>query len=46
MRAGKFLVYSGPTVLMIMDRKEVYRGSGFINLDELGHKIIQYTEFL
>ena len=30
----------------IMHRKEVYRGSGFINLDELKHKIKQYTEFL
>ena len=46
MIAGQFLVYSGPTVLLMLDRKEVYRGSGFINLDELKHKIKQYTEFL
>ena len=42
--AGKFLVYSGPTVLLMMHQKEVYRGSGFIDLDELEHKIMQYTE--
>ena len=44
--AGKFLVYSGPTVLLMMHQKEVYRGSGFIDLDELEHKIVQYTEYL
>ena len=43
--AGKFLVYSGPTVLLMLERKEVYRGSGFINLEELEHKIKQYVEF-
>jgi len=37
--AGKFLVYSGPTVLLMLERKEVYRGSGFINLEELEHRI-------
>ena len=42
--AGQFLVYSGPTALLMLDRKEVYRGSGFIDLDELEHKIMQYTE--
>ena len=25
--AGQFLVYSGPTVLLLLDRKEVYRGA-------------------
>ena len=44
--AGQFLVYSGPTVLLMLDRKEVYRVSGFIDLDELEHKIKQYTEHL
>ena len=44
--AGQFLVYSGPTVLLILDQEEVYRGSGFINLDELEQKIVQYTEFV
>ena len=44
--AGQFLIYSGPTVLLMLDQKEVYRGSGFINLDELEHKIVQYTEYL
>ena len=44
--AGQFLVYSGPTVLLMLDQKEVYRGSGFIDLDELEHKIVQYTESL
>ena len=43
--AGQFLVYSGPTVLLMLDEKEVYRSSGFINLDELKHKIKQYTDF-
>lgn len=43
--AGQFLVYSVPTVLLLLDRKEVYRGSGFINLKELKHKIEQYIEF-
>ena len=43
--AGRFLVYSGPTVLLMMEGKEVYRGSGFINLDELECKIIQYNEY-
>lgn len=44
--AGQFRVYSGPTVLLMLDRKEVYRGSGFINLEELEHRIKQYIEFL
>ncbi|MBO7418589.1 MAG: thioredoxin family protein [Bacteroidaceae bacterium] len=42
--AGQFLVYSGPTVLLMLDGKEVYRASGFINLEELEHKIKQYIE--
>ena len=42
--AGHFLVYSGPTVLLILDGKEIYRGSGFINLVELDYKIKQYIE--
>lgn len=33
--AGRFLVFSGPTVLLLMDGQEVYRGSGFINMEEL-----------
>lgn len=43
--AGRFLVYSGPTVLLMMEGKEVYRGSGFINLEELERKIIQYNDY-
>lgn len=42
--AGRFLVYSGPTVLLILEGKEIYRGSGFINLEELDYKIKQYIE--
>lgn len=42
--AGRFLVYSGPTVLLILEGKEIYRGSGFINLEELDCKIKQYIE--
>lgn len=40
--AGQFLVYSGPTVLLMMEGKEVYRASQFINLQELEDKIIKY----
>ena len=40
--AGRFLVFSGPTVLLLMEGKEVYRGSGFINLNELEQKIKRY----
>lgn len=39
---GHFLVYSGPTVLLLMNGKEVYRGANFINLEELEHTINQY----
>lgn len=42
--AGHFLVYSGPTVLLILDGKEIYRGSGFINLEELNCIIEQNIE--
>lgn len=42
--AGHFLVYSGPTVLLILDGKEIYRGSGFINLEELNCIIKQNIE--
>ena len=42
--AGRFLVYSGPTVLLIMDGKEVYRGSQFIDRQELKRKITQLME--
>ena len=39
--AGRFLVYSGPTVLLLMDGKEIYRASQFINLEELEDIIIR-----
>ena len=42
--AGRFLVYSGPTVLLFMEGKEVYRTSGFINLVELEIRIKQYQQ--
>ena len=42
--AGRFLVYSGPTVLLILDGKEVYRGSLFIDMQELKRKITQLKE--
>ncbi len=44
--AGRFLVYSGPTVLLLMDGAEIYRASGFINLEELQRKINQYAAFI
>ena len=40
--AGQFLVYSGPTVLLLMDGKEVYRGSQFIDLEELEYNISRF----
>ena len=40
--AGRFLVYSGPTVLLLMDGKEVYRGSQFIDLEELKYNINRF----
>ena len=42
--ASRFLVYSGPTVLLLMDGKEVYRASGFIYLEELKEEIKRYQE--
>ena len=42
--ASRFLVYSGPTVLLLMDGKEVYRGSQFIDMEELGYNINRYIE--
>ena len=44
--ASHFLVYSGPTVLLMMDRKEVYRASQFIDLEELKYNINRYIELL
>ena len=41
--ASQFLVYSGPTVLLLMDGKEVYRGSQFIDLEELNFNIKRYS---
>ena len=42
--ASRFLVYSGPTVLLLMEGKEVYRASQFINLEELEHNINRFLE--
>jgi len=42
--AGRFLVYSGPTVLLLLDGKEVYRSSGFIDIMEVERKIVQLEE--
>ena len=42
--AGRFLVYSGPTVLLLLDGKEVYRASGFIDVLDLERKIVQLEE--
>ena len=42
--AGRFLVYSGPTVLLLIEGKEVYRGSQFINLEELKYNINRLLE--
>ena len=40
--AGQFLVYSGPTVLLLMDGKEVYRRSQFIDIEELEFNINRF----
>lgn len=42
--AGRFLVYSGPTVLLLNEGKEVYRGSQFIDLEELKFNIYRFLE--
>ena len=42
--AGRFLVYSGPTVLLLMDGKEVYRASRFIDMEELKYNINRYSK--
>ena len=42
--AGRFLVYSGPTALLLMDGKEVWRGSQFIDLEELRYNINRFLE--
>ena len=42
--AGQFLVYSGPTVLLLMDGKEIYRTSQFIDLEELKYNINRYIK--
>ena len=42
--AGRFLVYSGPTVLLLMDGKEIYRASQFVDLEELKQTINKYQE--
>ena len=42
--AGRFLVYSGPTVLLLMEGNEIYRDSQFINLEELEQTINKYQE--
>jgi len=44
--SSHFLVYSGPTVLLLMDGKEVYRGSQFIDLEELQYNINRYIELI
>lgn len=44
--ASHFLVYSGPTVLLLMEGKEVYRGSQFIDLEELRYNINRYQKLL
>ena len=41
---GRYLVYSGPTVLLLMDGKEVYRGSKFIDLEELEYNINRFQK--
>ena len=42
--AGRFLVYSGPTVLLLVEGKEVYRVSQFIDMEELEYNINRFLE--
>ncbi len=42
--AGRFLVYSGPTVFLLLDGREVYRASGFIDIVELERRVNQFEE--
>ena len=42
--AGRFLVYSGPTVLLLADVREVYRGTQFIDMEELRCNMNRWTE--
>ena len=42
--AGQFLDYSGPTVLLLLDGKEVYRGAQFIDLEELDYNIKRFLK--
>lgn len=42
--AGRFLAYSGPTVLLLMNGKEVYRSSQFIDLELLEYNIKRYQK--
>lgn len=42
--AGRFLVYSGPTVLLLLDGREVYRASRFIDIVELERRVNQFEE--
>ena len=42
--AGQFLVYSGPTVLLLLDGKEVYRDAQFIELEEFDYNIKRFLE--
>jgi len=44
--AGRFLVYAGPTVLLLADGKEVYRTSQFIDVQTLESKIQTWLDFL
>ena len=42
--AGRFLIYSGPAVLLILDVKEVYRASGIIDLVKMDQKVNRLEE--
>lgn len=36
---GKYLVFSGPTLLLIQEEKEIYRQSGFMDLERLSEVV-------
>ncbi len=44
--AGHFLVYSGPTVLLLLGGKEVFRAAQFIDIQELEQQLCRYSSSL
>lgn len=41
---GKYLVFSGPTLLLIDGEKEIYRQSGFMDFERLSQVVRMWTQ--